>query len=139
VTRVRAIALTGAVLALAACDGVGQACPAIGWGSTLTVELAPDWPPGEGRSVEVGCPEPCGLPALGSTPSGPIREGVAPLTGTSTALSFVMETPDSVVVPVLGPDGAVLAEVAADLDWERVGGSEECGGPMAATVTVPAP
>ena len=138
-TRVRAIALTGAVLALAGCDGVGQACPAIGWGSTLTVELAPDWPPGEGRSVEVGCPEPCGLPALGGTPSGPIRAGVAPLTGTSTALSFVMETPDSVVVPVLGPDGVVLAEVAADLDRERVGGSEECGGPMAATVTVPAP
>ena len=89
--------------------------------------------------MEVGCPKPCGLPALSSTPSGPIREGVAPLTGTSTALSFVMETPDSVVVPVLGPDGVVLAEVAADLDWERVGGSEECGGPMAATVTVPAP
>jgi hypothetical protein len=139
VTRARVVALTGAVLALAACDGVGQACPAIGWGSTLTVELAPDWPPGEGRSVEVGCPEPCGLPALSSTPSGPIREGVAPLTGTSTALSFVMDTPDSVVVPVLGPDGVVLAEVAADLDRERVGGSEECGGPMAATVTVPAP
>ena len=89
--------------------------------------------------MEVGCPKPCGLPALSSTPSGPIREGVAPLTGTSTALSFVMETPDSVVVPVLGPDGVVLAEVAADLDEERVGGTAECGGPMAATVTLPAP
>jgi hypothetical protein len=139
VSRVGAIVLSGAVLALAACDGVEQACPAIAWGSTLTVELTPDWPPGEGRSVEVGCPEPCGLPALGGTPSGPIREGVAPLTGTSAAVSFVMETPDSVVVTVLGPDGVVLAEVATDLDWERVGGSAECGGPMAAAVTVPAP
>jgi hypothetical protein len=62
---VRAAAAVGAVLALTGCDGGGQVCPAIGWGSTLTVELAPE--------------------------------------------------------------------------WARVGGSEECGGPMAATVTVPAP
>ena len=89
--------------------------------------------------MQVGCPEPCGLPPLEGTPSGPIREGVAPLAGTGTAVSFGMGTPDSVVVTVVGPDGAVLAEVHADLDWERVGGSEECGGPMAATVTVPAP
>ena len=39
----------------------------------------------------------------------------------------------------IGPDGGVLAGLSADLDWQRVGGSEECGGPHEATVTVPAP
>ena len=136
----RAAAAVGAVLALAACDGdVGPACPAVAWGNGLTVELAGDWPPGEGRSVEVGCPEPCGVPTLDGTPSGPVRDGVSPLTGTATGFSFVMGTPDSVVVTVLGPDGAVLAEVDADLEWVRVGGSAACGGPHEATVTVPAP
>ena len=53
---VRAAACAGALLALTACDGgVGRACPAIGWGSTLVVELAGDRPSGEGRSVRVGC------------------------------------------------------------------------------------
>ena len=136
---VRAVLAAAAVLSVAECDGVAEACPAIGWGSVLVVELAPDWPPGEGRSVLVGCPEPCGLPSPDGTPSGPVRTGAAPLTGSSAAVSFVMETPDAVVVTVLGPDGAVLAEVDADLDWVRVGGSEECGGPHEAGVTIPAP
>ncbi len=95
-----------AVLALTACDGgVGQACPAVAWGNGLTVELAGDWPPGEGRSVRVGCPQPCGLAFREDAPPGPVQEGVAPLTGSTAALSFVMETPDEVDVAVLGPTG----------------------------------
>jgi hypothetical protein len=136
---VRAVLTVATVLSVAACDGVAEACPAIGWGSVLIVELAPDWPPGEGRSVRVSCPQPCGLPSLDGTPFDPVRTGAAPLTGTSAGVSFLMETPDAVVVTVLGPDGAVLAEVDADLHWVRVGGSEECGGPHEARVTVPAP
>ena len=50
-----------------------------------------------------------------------------------------MVSPETVAVAVLGPDGAVLAELTADLEWARVGGSAECGGPHEATVTVPAP
>ena len=63
----------------------------------------------------------------------------AALRGTSAALSFVLSSPDTVVVTVLGADGGTLAEVEADLDWVRVGGSEECGGPGEASVVVPAP
>ncbi len=124
-------AALGAVLALTACDGgVGRACPAIAWGNGLTVELADGWPPGEGRSVRVACPQSCGLE---------VPDGVAPLVGDRATVSFLMETPDSVDVAVLGPDGGVLAGLTADLEWERVGGSAECGGPHEATVTVPAP
>ncbi len=135
-----ALAWAVAVLALVGCDGgAGRACPAVAWGNALTVELADDWVPGEGRSVQVSCPEACRPEALEATPSGPIQEGVAPLVGDRATVSFVLETPDEVDVAVLGPDGAVLAELTADLEWGRVGGSTECGGPHEATGTVPAP
>jgi hypothetical protein len=62
-----------------------------------------------------------------------------PLSGRSTVVQLDMTTPDSVVVTVLGPDGATLADLETDLDWRRVGGTEECGGPMTASVVVPAP
>jgi hypothetical protein len=127
----RTLVWAAAVLALAGCDGgVGRACPAIAWGNGLTVELAGDWPPGEGRSVRVGCPRPCGLE---------VPDGVAPLDGDRATVSFLIETPDAVDVAVLGPDGAVLTETRADPEWVRVGGSAECGGPHEATGTVPAP
>ena len=132
-------AALGAVLALTACDTGPTACPAIAWSNGLTVELAGGWWPGEGRSVRVACPQPCGPEFREDAPPGPGHEGVAPLVGDRATVSFRMETPDEVHVAVLGPDGAVLAEVEADLEWVRVGGSAECGGPHEATVTVPAP
>jgi hypothetical protein len=122
VSGVRALPWLAAVLALAACDTAPTACPAVGWTNGLTVRPAEDWPPGEGRTVRVDG-----------------AQGVAPLSGRSAAVSFPMTAPDSVAVTVLGPDGAVLGRVDADLDCERVGGSEECGGPHEATATVPAP
>lgn len=133
-------AALGAVLTLTGCDGgVGRVCPAVAWGNALTVELAGDWPPGEGRSVRVACPQPCGLQFHEDAPPGPVHEGVAPLIGDRATVSFLMETPDEVHVAVLGADGAVLTEVEVDLEWVRVGGSAECGGPHEATGTVPAP
>ena len=119
---VRALLCTAAVLALTACGTGPTVCPAVGWSNGLTVRLPDEWPPGEGRTVRV---------------EG--AEAATPLTGRTAAVSFPMATPDSADVTVLGPDGGVLAEVDADLDWVRVGGSAECGGPHEATVTVPAP
>ena len=132
-------AALGAVLALTACDTAPTACPAIAWGNGLTVELAGGWPPGEGRTVRVGCPQPCGPELREDAPPGRGHEGLASLVGDRATVSFLMETPDEVDVAVLGPDGGVLAGLTADLEWERAGGSEECGGPHEATVTVPAP
>jgi hypothetical protein len=58
----------------------------------------------------------------------------------STAGSMVgLFVPETVEVAVLGSDEAVLAETTAAPEWVRVGGSEQCGGPHQATVTVPAP
>ncbi len=119
---VRSVLAVAALLALTSCSGDRAVCPAVGWSNGLTVELAGDWPPGEGRTVRV---------------EG--AEAVTPLTGRTASVSFPMTTPDTVAVTVLGPDGATLSEVRADLDWVRVGGSEECGGPHLATAVVPAP
>ena len=132
----RAVAVIGAVLVLNACDGgVGQVCPAVGWFDTLTVQLAEDWPDGEGRSVRLDCGGPCDPPVLSGDPS----RLTAAVEGSTARFTVGMSVPRTVVVTVLGPDGAVLAEIDADPDWERVGGSEECGGPHEATVTVAAP
>ncbi|MGY1638814.1 hypothetical protein ACI78V_19370 [Geodermatophilus sp. SYSU D00742] len=128
-------AAVAVVLLTTACDpGVGRACPAIDWGRTLVVSLAADWPTGESRSVHVACDSPCGLPASGGEPAG---ELTAPLEGPVARL-YPLGLPGSVVVTVVGPAGPE-AQVEADLDWRRVGGDEECGGPVRAEVTVPPP
>jgi hypothetical protein len=123
-------------LALTACSaGASTACPAIGWSNTLRVVLAGGWPEVDGGSLALECSSRCGMHGREGDP----EELSVPLTGGSTVVQLDMTAPDSVVVTVLGADGAELAEVAADLDWRRVGGSEECGGPHAASVVVPAP
>jgi hypothetical protein len=109
-------------LAFSACAaGASTVCPAIGWSNTLTVGLADGWPPVDGGTLLVD------------------DELSVPLTGSSTVVHMDMTAPDSVVLTVLGPDGTELAQLATDLDWRRVGGTEECGGPHAASVTVPLP
>jgi hypothetical protein len=122
-------------LALTACGGAGAtACPAVGWVNTVVVEFADDWPAVEG-GVTLRCEPACHQPVL----VDPATATVDPAGGAPATATFDMSTPDSVVIRVIGPDGTALAEVDADLEWERVGGSEDCGGPHEATVTVPAP
>jgi hypothetical protein len=124
------------LLATAACGSEvsGTLCPAIGWSNSLTVRLAADWPSGPDRLAAVTCQEACGPGGLHGEPGS--RELVAPVVG--TAEFALLGQPASVVVTVREA-GTPVAEVDADLDWRRIGGSAECGGPGAATVTVPAP
>ncbi|QNE13591.1 hypothetical protein [Pseudarthrobacter sp. NBSH8] len=44
-----------------------------------------------------------------------------------------MSTPDHVTAKALSATGEVIAETDADLDWKRVGGSAQCGGPVEAS------
>jgi hypothetical protein len=125
-----------AALAFSACSaGATTVCPAIGWSNTLTVGLADDWPDVPGGSLTVECSSRCTV--LGA--AGDRDRLSIPLTGSSTVVPFDMTSPDSAVLIVLDADGRELAEVDADLDWRRVGGSEDCGGPSVASVVVPAP
>lgn len=128
-------------LLLAACAAEPEvACPAIGWPATLAVHLAPTWPPGTGAAVELSCSgaEACGIevPALDDEPTAPAPQDV--VAGTAE-FDMVTGAPESVMVTVLDADGEVLAAHEASLDWVRVGGTEECGGPTEAEVVVPAP
>jgi hypothetical protein len=126
-----------AALAFSACAaGASTVCPAIGWSNTLTVGLADDWPPVDGGSLFVECSSRCGLKL---SPTDEPDELSVPLTGRSTVVQLDMTAPDAVVLTVLGADGAELAQLGTDLDWRRVGGTEECGGPSAASVVIPAP
>ncbi len=43
-----------------------------------------------------------------------------------------MSSPDHVTAKALTASGEVLAEKEADLEWKRVGGSAQCGGPAQA-------
>ena len=113
--------------------GAERICPAIDYGRTLIVQLADGWPAAEGRTVVASCSSPCGQ--VQRDDDELTREVTGALTGSIARLSM-MAMPDSVVVTVLGPEGPV-AEVEASLAWQRVGGTEECGGPMEAVVLVP--
>jgi len=133
---------TAVVLMLSGCGGrvygpggVPRVCPAVDYGRNLVVRLADDWPPMEGRTVVARCSSPCGQ--VQQNRDELAREVSGALTGSSAAL-WMLDMPDSVVVTVLGPEGQV-AELEQALTWQRLGGTEECGGPMEAVVVVPAP
>lgn len=124
-----------AVLLLATRGGGELACPAIGWSNGLVVELAEGWPAAD--AVRIECPSPCGPVPM--TPSDEEPDAVTVHLAGATASVPLMDAPESVTVTVLAADVAALGRAELDLDWVRVGGSAECGGPLEATATVPAP
>ena len=135
-------AVAGGLLAvsLAGCgQGGGTACPAVAYLPDLVVELDGGWPPAEGRRAVVGCGGPCTEVVVeGGTPGPGPDELTVPLPAGRGHVPLPT-APDSVALTVLAAGGQVLTELETELEWVRVGGSEECGGPMQATVTVPAP
>ncbi len=115
---VRAAALAALVVPVMTGCAQERVCPPIGWGSTLVVELGPEWPDLVGASVRLE------------------DSAAVPLRGGSAAFSLDMPRPGTVVVTVLDAQGAPLAETETEPDWRRVGGTAECGGPSEATVVV---
>ena len=133
----RRVAAVLVLVGVAVAGCTPSACPAIGWGRTLTVELADGWPAGTGRTVHLECTEPCDVLSL--QPRGPGEGPSSPVLGTTATFQPTQGAFESVVVTVLDAEGAELARVEAEPEWVRVGGTEECGGPTESTVTVPAP
>jgi len=123
-----------AVLVTAGCvPGDGPVCPAsLEIVSPNVVVEVDEWP--AAASVVLECSSGCTLGLDGTTTAqltAPVDDGAAGFDLTAD--------PDSLVVTVLAADGAELAAVEVELQWVRVGGTEDCGGPVRATVTVPGP
>ena len=157
----RSVLVSVLALVLAGCSPA-TVCPAMLHGASLTVRLADGWAAGDPQSVTLRCPDgvECGLiapddltvlrepqevpvPPPGSvplpTPDPSPRPGGTPQELEDGAATYSLDGPrEELVVTVSGADG-VLAELTVSPDWVRVGGSEECGGPMEAEVVVPAP
>lgn len=150
--RIRVLSLAAVLLLSLAGSGCATACPAIGWVNAVNVEL-------DGNADAVAAVELCfdgvcseSAPFLRVTDE-PLRlmtalpedaETAAPVEGSlvfSTArvdertwrITFTTEAPDSITVRAVSATGAVLAERDVTLEWERVGGSEQCGGPLEGT------
>jgi hypothetical protein len=121
-------------LLLAGCGGGAAACPATGGPSTLTVRFD-----GDGAAVarvqlcvDAGC-----APVAYGTANAPAGLGVvrAQRQDLVTWVFTLDETPPRLVVRPFGRGDAALAESAVAPAWQRLGGSERCGGPHVAEVT----
>jgi hypothetical protein len=131
---VRVIVAVAVVAGLSSCAGhPARACPASATVVLPNVVVQVDAWPGAG-SVVLQCMPVCVESLAGDGPAELTAEVVGGVAGFDA-----LATPASVVITVLGGGGTELTSLQTALDWERVGGAEECGGPMQATVTVPAP
>ena len=123
-----------ALVALTGCGPAPVACPAIGWGHTLTVEVTGQT--SSVRSVQLCTEDGCapGPDVNSSSPLSLIR--VAERSGERWMFATDVFLLEEVTVRVLDADGSVVSESSVSPDWKRVGGSEQCGGPSTALVTV---
>jgi hypothetical protein len=141
-TRLRRLTpLAGVILLLAGCDSgaIMDACPAIAWGASLSIELdAPrpgvhllvcdgDCPPTAG---EVATPQP--LPTPTGTGEWLSVSGDSE-TGWTASTDFA---PPAVGYRLRAADGTILAQALVEPEWVQVGGTERCGGPMEAAVVL---
>lgn len=145
--------LNMAVLLVAAVPAAGcsTVCPAVGYASIITVTVA-----GDNSAVDevqlcsnLGCSErqaDYGLPVPIKTvaPDTPTPTETAPgsthtpapFLGTRTApdtWAFTVSSaplPQHVALRALSAGRTLLAQQETDLVWTRVGGSEQCGGPV---------
>lgn len=105
----------------------GVACPAIGWINSVEVRIVD----ASGRVTQL---EAC-VDSACST-SGTAEDGTAswPSVTSGTpgqwSIAVDMQSPEKLRLRALGANGEPLAEETFALEWTRIGGSEECGGPM---------
>ncbi|MCJ1707059.1 hypothetical protein [Microbacterium sp. VKM Ac-2923] len=99
-------------------------CPAIGWSNTIVVTGPADGVSAVDLCDERGC--------AAESARRPDLLGIQPPSVDGTVWTFSlpdMSTPDVISVRATGTDGAVLVREGIAVEWTRVGGSEQCGGP----------
>jgi hypothetical protein len=131
-------------LGLAACSPA-TVCTTIGYPSTARITLAE---PRDDVDLEVCAGEGCEPgPSPGDAAAEPVRSG-APANedsgiyalrgdGSTGWTADFSGTEDEMGYRLLGADGAAIAEGGVRVEWVRVGGTEECGGPQEAEIELP--
>jgi hypothetical protein len=148
-TRRRATPVLTAALvaasAVAACAPAGEVtCSDIGWSNSLEVELEGERAAVDDVALVRVCVGADCTSADGANPPEPSRLEVptTTLTGTDAGggrwdLGPVFSgSEDTYVVWTYAEDGSLLHAVSVVPEWQRVGGSEACGGPHLGTATV---
>lgn len=112
--------------------GVSYVCSAVGWSNTVIVDVDEDG--GAVSAVEVCDERGC---SGEFSPDG--VTGFSPPQKTDEGWVFQlpdMSTPDELIVRALDADGSVIHEATVTPQWNRIGGSEQCGGPGEARVRI---
>jgi hypothetical protein len=144
----RGAVAAGAALSLASCGYfIGtdpRACPAIGWSSTVEIELS-----GSTDGVALvrvcadkacaGAPPPADTSPAPTDGLWPTVQNAEKVDDDSWSLAMFTSTEGDVTVQALSATGEILVEKATDLAFVRVGGTEECGGPTRAQVALEIP
>lgn len=125
------VAALAMVFTMTGC-GVTTSCTAIGWSNAVVVEVADD-------GVDVSTVEVCDERGCSNEPSPDGVTGFSSPQKTDEGWVFNlqdMSTPDELVVRALDAEGSVLREITVAPEWKRIGGSEQCGGPGEARVSL---
>jgi hypothetical protein len=152
IKRRSSVGIVAAVAAFLSAACTPYVCPAIGWSSSLSVELEGDTHlVSEVQACHKGeCSRPTDFQAdpIDSyrpfDPDRPARSSSVPtatfepslyystrIDDSTWAISF-LSAPDTITLRALAANGTVLAEEQVELNWTRVGGTERCGGPLEA-------
>jgi hypothetical protein len=133
-------------LGLAGCVGFGTVCTTVGYLSVARISLSDPRTDislelCDGQDCEPGAPlQPGGVePAETSPPPVTVDTGVLSLSGDSLngwRAEFVGG--QSVVgYRLWDASGEIVSEGSVDVDWVRVGGTTQCGGPREAVIELP--
>ncbi len=131
--RAGLLAVAGLVSAMGLTGCVPFACPAIGWTNALTVQLDGDTSAVDQVQLctDAGC-----APVEDEDVTGALGIVAAEEQKDDAWVFSVDGLPDTFTVRTLAADGTVLSDTEVTPEWDRIGGSEQCGGPSEATVTV---
>jgi len=137
-----------AAAALAGCAPVGVVCPAIGYVSAVEVELTGDiaavdqvqfcdddgqcsgeFPP-DSTPTQAGTDD--GRPLVTSTPMPQPAYTATRVAAGHWTFMVIGPLPDGGTATAYRADATVAGEATTRLDWNRVGGSAQCAGPVEA-------
>lgn len=104
------------------------ACPLIAYMSTL--EIVVDVPAAEDVLI---CHDDLCAPSREASDAGVT---VFPAVVDGDVWTFTGQFPQDMTIEVYDAASELLTSTAVDPDWRRTGGTEECGGPTEASVTV---